>query len=72
MSSDDEDKPNITVGDDHEVHLRLSGHGGSDEGSIVAAPPQDYPIDADRDPKISHVPDTKPEGGEQSKCCLFL
>jgi hypothetical protein len=68
---DDADRPNITIDDDKEVHLNVSDHAGSDEGSIVAAPQRDYPIDADLDPKISHVPQQK-AGNVQSKCCLLL
>jgi hypothetical protein len=72
MDSADDDKPNITVGDDHEVHLHVSERGASDEGSILAAPAQDLPIDAEKDPNISHVPDTKISTEGESKCCLLL
>jgi hypothetical protein len=71
MSDEDPDKPNLSIDDDNEVHLKVSDHAGSDDGSIIAAPAQDYPIDAERDPKISHVPQQTPPAA-QSKCCLLF
>jgi hypothetical protein len=68
----DDDKPNIIVGDDREVHLRVSDAGATDEDSILAAPAPSLPIDSSRDPKISQVPDQKPEGNVKSECCLLL
>ena len=71
--SSDEDKPNITVDAQKEVHLKMSDKGDSEEGSIIAAPDKDYPVDSNKDPKISHVPEQKaPEQQNQSKCCLLL
>lgn len=72
-SSNNEDKPNIQVGDDGRVQLGEHDHASDgDEGSIIAAPKNDYPIDAEQDPKISHTPSPKDEGKGQSKCCVLV
>ena len=68
----DDDKPNITVDGQKEVHLKVRRGGDEDEGSIVAARQGDYPIDPSKDPKISHVRDNKDAGKAQSKCCLLI
>jgi hypothetical protein len=72
QAESDPDKPNITVGADHEVQLKLSDHENSDEGSILAAPAPAFQIDAEKDPQISHLPGQNAEAPGQSACCLLL
>jgi hypothetical protein len=65
-----DDRPNLSIGDDREVHLKL-GQQPSEEGSIIAATPELSPIDPTKDPKISPLPGPEPKE-PQSKCCLLL
>ena len=69
-SSNPDDKPNITVDGQKEVHLNITADNDENEGSIVAAPEGDYPIDSNKDPQIKPV--QKDTSKEQSKCCLLL
>lgn len=69
----EDDKPNITVDGQKEVHLNNGENADSGEGSIVVAPQQDYPIDSTKDPKISHTSEqSDAAAANQSKCCLLL
>lgn len=68
----DPDKPNITVDDKKEVHLRISDQGETDEGSIVAAPKEFYPSDAAKDPVVPLYSETKEVTPGKSKCCILI
>ncbi|KAK8839859.1 hypothetical protein M9Y10_031571 [Tritrichomonas musculus] len=68
----DPDKPNITVDDKKEVHIRLSDQGETEEGSIVAAPKEFYPSNAAKDPVISHYSESKEVTPGKSKCCILI
>ena len=69
----DQDKPNIIIDGQKEVHLKVSV-ADSAEGSIIMAPQDDYQIDATLDPKISHLPEKNVTDvrKQQSVCCHFL
>ena len=68
----DPDKPNITVDDKKEVHLRISDQGETDEGSIVAAPKEFYPSNAAKDPVVPLYTESKEVPPEKSKCCILI
>lgn len=68
----DPDKPNITVDDKKEVHLRISDQGETDEGSIIAAPKEFYPSNASRDPVVPQYTESKEVTPGKSKCCILI
>ena len=70
ISSNPDDKPNITVDGQNEVHLNIQVDGDETEGSIIAAPEGNYPIDSNKDPQIKPVQKEAPNS--QSQCCLLL
>lgn len=71
-SSHSEDKPNITVDGQKDVHLNIQNEGEETEGSIVAADNAAYPVDHNKDPIITPKPADINDPKKQSQCCLLL
>ena len=69
--SSDDDKPNIVIDDQKEVHMKVS-EGSSDDGSITAQEAKPIQTDPSKDPEIK--PDKKQTSAKdpQSQCCLLI
>ena len=70
-SSSDDDKPNIVVNDQKEVHMKVSSSESDHDGSITAQETKPINTDPSKDPEIK--PDKKAaKKDNQSQCCLLI
>ena len=69
--SSDDDKPNIVINDQKEVHMKVS-EGSSDDGSITAQESKPIQTDPSKDPEIKPEKKQATAKDPQSQCCLLI